>query len=392
MNKKLGILLFVNAIILLLISNQLSISFHESELFFDSNSALSYIIRVFSTVFGQNDIAIRLPMIIFHLLSVYLLYEISKPILLNEKERIYMVTIFVMLPGVISASLLVNAAGLVILLTLLYLYYRERNELFSYFILALMLFVDSAFAMLYLALFLHALYEKKSHFAVIMLTLFVASMLIFGFDTGGKPKTYFLDTFAIYAAIFSPLLFVYLFYTLYRTLIKEKKSLLFFIAIATLGFSFLLSFRQRIHIESFAPFLTISMPLVAQMFLRSYYIRLKEHRSFYRNSLMIVMGTLVFSSLVIIFNPLWYYLIKNPDKHFARNHHIAKDLSFELKKIGIYNIQVDDIRMSERLKFYGIGSKNEYMLSKYESNNSKKVTIRYMGAVAGNYYVTKLPK
>jgi len=389
MNKKLGILLFVNAIILLLISNQLSISFHESELFFNSHSALSYIVRAFTTVLGQNDIAIRLPMIIFHLLSVYLLHEIAKPILLNEKERIYMVAIFVILPGVISASLLVNAAGLVIFLTLLYLYERERNELFSYFILALILFVDSAFAMLYLALFIHALYEKKSHFAVMMLTLFVVSMLIFGFDTGGKPKTYFLDTFAIYAAIFSPLLFVYLFYTLYRILIKEKKSLLFFIATATLVFSFLLSFRQRIPIESFAPFLTISMPLVAQMFLRSYYIRLKEHRSFYRNSLMIVVGTLIFSSLIIIFNPLWYYLIKNPDKHFARNHHIAKDLAHELKNIGISNVRIEDKRMTQRLRFYGIGSKNDYMLSNTDVPNSQKVTIRYMGANAGDYYILK---
>jgi len=67
-------------------------------------------------------------------------------------------------------------------------------------------------------------------------------------------------------------------------------------------------------------------------------------------------------------------------------------IAFELKNSGIYNIKVDDVRMRERLKFYGIGSKNEYMLSKYENNNSKKVTIRYMGAVAGNYYVTKIPK
>jgi len=392
MNKKLGILLFVNTIILLLIANQLSISFQESELFFNSKSVLSYIIRAFTTIFGQNDIAIRLPMIIFHLLSVYLLYQISKPILVSEKERIYMVAIFVMLPGVISASLLLNPAGLVIFLTLLYLYERDRNEMFSYLILALILFVDSAFAMLYLALFIHALYENKSHFAVIMLTLFVASMLIFGFDTGGKPKTYFLDTFAIYAAIFSPLLFVYLFYTLYRTLIKENKSLLFFIAASTLVFSFLLSFRQRIPIESFAPFLIISMPLVAQMFLRSYYIRLKEHRAFYRNSLSIIMATLVFSSLVIIFNPLWYYLIKNPDNHFARNHHIVKDLALELKNNGVFNIKVEDVRMRERLKFYGIGSKSEYSLSKYVRPNSKKVTIRYMGALAANYYVTKIPK
>ena len=392
MNKKLGILIFINATILLLIANQLSISFHESELFFNSNSALSYIVRASVTLFGQNDIAIRIPMIILHILSVYFLHEISKPILSNEKERIYMVAIFMMLPGVISASVLVNSAGLVIFLTLFYLYERERNELFSYFILVIMLFIDPAFAVLYLSLFVYAIYERKSHFAVVMITLFIASMFIFGYDTGGKPKTYFIDTFAIYAAIFSPLLFVYFFYTLYRTLIKEKKSLLFFIASVSLGFSLLLSFRQRIAIESFAPFLIISIPLVAQMFLLSYRIRLKEHRSFYKNLLSIVVATLILSSLVIIFNPLWYYIIKNPNKHFARNHHISKDLAYELKNMGILNVKCDDVRMNDRLRFYGIGSKNEYSLSQHVKPNSKKVTIRYIGALAANYYVTKIPK
>jgi len=387
MNLKLGFLLFVNSLVLLLIANTLSISFLESELFFHSNSPLAHIVRVATSLFGQNDIALRLPMIVFHLLSVYLLYEVSKPMLENPRERLYMVSVYSLLPGVISASLAVNMAGVVIFLTLFYLFVREKNEIYSYFVLAFVLFVDPAFAMLYLALFIYALYEKRSYFALSMFVLFILSMTLLGFETHGKPKTYFLDTFAVYSAIFSPLLFIYLFYTLYRMLIKEKKNLLFFIAITSLGFTLLLSFRQRVPIESFAPFLVISMPLVAQMFLRSYRVRLKEHRSSYRRFLSVTVGVLLLSSLSMIFNPLWYLFLKNPNKHFVRKNHIAKELSVELKKLGISSVSSNDKEMLQRLKYYGIDTKGSYILSNDELVNSKKITIVYMGVEVGEYYI-----
>jgi hypothetical protein len=45
---------------------------------------------------------------------------------------------------------------------------------------------------------------------------------MYSFDTGGKPKGYFLDALGVYAAIFSPLLFLYFIYSMYRILIKEE--------------------------------------------------------------------------------------------------------------------------------------------------------------------------
>ena len=60
-----------------------------------------------------------------------------------------------------------------------------------------------------------------------------------------------------------------------------------------------------------------------------------------------------------------------------------------MKKIGVYNVQSDDERMLQRLKFYGIGNKNDYILSQTKLENSQKITISYMGAYAGDYYILK---
>ncbi len=169
-----------------------------------------------------------------------------------------MSVIYALLPGVNSAALLLNPISVVIFLTLLFLYlYIYGYKILSYSILAITLLVDNSFLILYLALFFYAISIKDKKLLIYSMILFGISMYLYGFDDGGKPKGYFIDMLGVYAAIFSPFLFLYYIYALYRVLIKEQKSILWYITFVSFAMSMLLSMRQKIYIEDFAPFVVI---------------------------------------------------------------------------------------------------------------------------------------
>jgi hypothetical protein len=222
--------------------------------------------------------------------------------------------------------------------------------------------------------------------------LVLVSLYIYGFDMTNDPKVYFFNTFAVYAVILSPFLFLYFFYALYRVLIKEEKSVIWYISFVALVFSIILSTRKMILIEDFAPFVVIATPLMYAMFIKSYRIRLPELRSVHRFFFGFVLVSLVLIFFLTHLNKYLYNYMDNPTKHFAYKYHVAKELAFELKKYGIDKI-ITDYRMQKRLRFYGINSGNSYKLKdKSSSNDIKSVTISYTNRPIKTYYVSKLHK
>ena len=82
---------------------------------------------------------------------------------------------------------------------------------------------------------------------------------------------------------------------------------------------------------------------------------------------------------VVLFNKELYVFIENPDKHFARKMHIAKELSVELKKKDILCVSTDS-NMAKRLNFYGISICDKFLLYQEPLNSQTKkesVTISY---------------
>jgi len=102
--KKLFLLLFIDLAFLLFGVNELSISYKEAVIFYDKSDFLHYLIRFSTSVFGQNDYALRLPFITFHLLSVVALYKLSNFYIKKEEDRIYALILFILLPGVVSSA------------------------------------------------------------------------------------------------------------------------------------------------------------------------------------------------------------------------------------------------------------------------------------------------
>ena len=380
----------IDFVFLLYAANSLSISYNEAEIFFQKHSLLGYILKLSAHFFGQNDLAVRGVMIFFHIASVVLMYKVSKFYIKLEFDRIVAVLLFVLLPGTLASALIINNAGICITLALLciYLFHIKRKILFSLFF-CLAFFIDGDFLIFYAGFFIFALYKRKPPLAWLSAILFLLTLYFFGFETNGRPSGHFIDTFGIFAAVFSPFVFIFFVYTIYRIWVKEKKDLLWFIAICSFCFCMIVSVRQRLELEQFLPFCVIATPLMVRVFFNSYRVRLPKFRKGHKICTSLVMLFLVFNWSAIIFNQVFYLFLSDPTKHLTYKFDVAKELADKLKEAGVQDIATEDTRLALRLKFYGIKTKSysKNLLASADLDEKSKFSIEKMGKVVANFNI-----
>ena len=380
----------IDFVFLLYAANSLSISYNEAEIFFQKHSLLGYILKLSAHFFGQNDLAVRGVMIFFHIASVVLMYKVSKFYIKLEFDRIIAVLLFVLLPGTLASALIINNAGICITLALLciYLFHIKKKILFSLFF-CLAFFIDGDFLIFYAGFFIFALYKRKPPLAWLSAILFLLTLYFFGFETNGRPSGHFIDTFGIFAAVFSPFVFIFFVYTIYRIWVKEKKDLLWFIAICSFCFCMIVSVRQRLELEQFLPFCVIATPLMVRVFFNSYRVRLPKFRKGHKICTSLVMLFLVFNWSAIIFNQVFYLFLNDPTKHLTYKFDVAKELADKLKETGVQDIATEDTRLALRLKFYGIKTKSysKNLLSSADLDEKSKFSIEKMGKVVANFNI-----
>ncbi|MEO1937865.1 MAG: hypothetical protein ABGW85_04430, partial [Sulfurimonas sp.] len=241
---------------------------------YNETSFLQQIVATSLKFFGYNDFALRFPFLFFHFASIFLIYQLSKQYISNERNRIWLVLTFVLLPGVVSAAVVFSHAGFLIFGLLLFFYVAQLNQKAMYALLFFYALVDGGFSYLFLGLFIFALTHKKRYLALYTLCLYFVSIYLYGFTIHGYPRGHFLDTIGLYSAILTPVIFIYLFYVLYRRYLTGQKDMLWYVSTTALLFSLITSFRQKIDIVEFAPYLIIALPLAAQTFASSYRVRL----------------------------------------------------------------------------------------------------------------------
>lgn len=370
----------LDILILLFQASSISISNHEVDLLHGHFSFVQYIENLSLALFGRNDIALRLPMIVFHVFSILLLYIISKQYLKEPRNQLWLISVFILLPGVISSALLVDSAGFVIFGLLLFIYIHENFSIKNtYPLLFIYSLIDATFIYLFLSLIFYALHKKDKYYLFFNVVLLGISLYFYGVHINGSPKGHLLDVIGLYSAIFTPIIFIYLFYVLYRRFLSRDINIVWFISVTPLLLSLLLSIRQVIYIEDFAPYFIMALPLAAQTFNSSYKVRLKIFRTKYRAIFVLSITFLLVNFFVVLFNRELYLFIDNPKKHFARKMHIAKELSQKLKDEGIYCVNTRE-KMARRLDFYGVTHCKENILKEQAldySGNEKIVTISY---------------
>lgn len=383
--------LAINVLVLLFAVQSLSLSYNEAHIYFSYIGIAGYLSHLFVPIFGQNDFAVRLPMIVLHLLSTYLLYKISGFYLKKKKNRLILIGVYIALPGVISASLLVNDTGFLIfsLFLFVYLYKSLQDRFVIYIYMVLMLFLGEPYFYLFLAVMLYAVHQRKRNLAFFSFLLAILNFYLFGSDIGGAPTGHFLDALGVYAAIFSPVVFIFLVYALYRAYLSKNIDIVWFLATTALVFSLLLSLRQKVHLEIYAPYLLLGVVIAAKTFESSYRVRLPAFRKRYRFLFNISLVFLALNLVAVLSNKYLYVFLEKPKKHFAYRYHIAKELAVKLKRVGIDCVHTD-YKMQLRLEFYGVGDCKRYTLVPYKTDRSKNVTISYNAKKIFQVYVTKL--
>ncbi len=348
------ILLYVSALFYLAMT--LPIGPHEAWVFYEDHGVLGKLAHLCDGCFG-NQLEFRLPFILSGMLNIPLFYLMSKAYFSDVEESYLATTIFALLPGIITSAVIINIAVIVITMVLGFIiFYEKGQELFQSFAMILLLFLHDASVIFFIAVAIFSAYKRNKKLFYFSILLSIISLLVFnGLDIGGVPKGKFLELFGLYMVLFSPLVFFYFFYALYRIWLKEKKDILWYISFTAFVFSIFLSFRQRVIMTDFAPYVIVSVVLMLVTYHKTVHVRLPQFQKNYKLGYQIVMGSLILSSLTIIFHALLFYIISDKTKHFAYPFYEPYWISLELREIGQNCYTVKNKRAQYQLHYYGIG-------------------------------------
>jgi len=337
------------------------ISPHEANIYYSSHDIISTFMHWGEQIIN-GFLGIRLFSILFGFLSIVLFYELSRRYF-KEREYAYTSTIFFMLlPGILTATTLANVAIVVLPLVLFFVLMYERHSFWSLpFVMLALFFIHESSIIFFVAVLTYGIVhndKKLSIFSAAFLFAFV--YLAKGIEIGGRPSGHFLEIFGLYASVFSPLLFLYFFYAMYRIFLREKKTLLWYISFTALTFSLILSIRQRVYITDFAPYVTISIILMLDVFNHSVRVRLPTFQKRYKRAFYVVVTFLLLSVFIIIFHRGFFYMIKDSSKHFAYRIYKPYFLAKQLKARGINCYNGAHGREIYQLKYYHIDRCKNY--------------------------------
>lgn len=369
---------------MLFIINATSISYKEAVIYFEHNSLTSKLANLSTSIFGQNDFALKFPNLIFYSLNLCFIYLISNKILKHKKDSILCVCIYALIPGVIMQGALLNESSIILSMVLFICYIELYWQKIIYPLLVVLIFLgDSAF-MMFLALFFYALNKRNLYMAIFALLCTACNLYIYGIDIKGKPNGEFLSIIGELSLLYSPPLFVYYVYTLYRNITKEKKTLLLYVSVCSLTISFLLSIRQEVDKEIFLFMSLCGIPLMIKQFLSDIRVRLPRFQNAYKNRFIIVLVFLVVESSLLIFSKSLYLVVKNPNRSFLKSFYIAKEISLQLKERNISRVTTNSKSMQKRLEFYGIKDGGQPLKEVGKNGN---IIIEYYGRIIARYAI-----
>jgi hypothetical protein len=337
------------------LATTLPIGPNEAKVYYTDTTILSYLTHFANGWFG-NGLDFRLPFVFFGLFNIALFFRMSQ-IYCQEQERSYLATtIFLLLPGIITASVIVNIAVVVITLVLGFIiFYSQKKLIWQIVIMILFLFVHDASIIFFISVAIYlAFNQEKKLFWIVVFFAGVSLLYFNGLDIGGKPKGKFLELFGLYVALFSPLVFIYFFYALYRIWLREKRDILWYISSIAFILSILLSLRQQVIMTDFAPYVVVSVILMLVTYQRTIDVRLPQFQKSYKMGYKIVMLSLILSSLIILFHKSLFCLLDDKTKHFAYAFYKPCWMAQELKEIKQECYNADKRKVQYQLRYYGI--------------------------------------
>ncbi len=358
MNKiQFFIFYFIYAIALIYLAITLPIGTHEAIIFYTNEGILKYLTH-FAKGWFNNGLDFRLPFVFFGLLNIPLFFYMSKQYFKKDEDSYLATTIFALLPGIITSAILINIAVLVITLVMAFLiYYAKKLVWLQAGVAILLLCLHDASIIFFIAIAIFSAFKQNKILFAIAISLIAISFLYFNnLKVEGHPSGEFLELFALYAALFSPLVFIYFFYALYRIWLREKKDILWYISFTAFMLSILLSLRQQVIMTDFAPYVIVAVVLMVMIYQRTLNVRLPKFQKNYRLGFKIVIGTLILSALIIFLHQPLFLLYSDKTKHFAYPFYEPYWQTMELKQIGQQCYTAKQPKVQFQLKYHGINA------------------------------------
>lgn len=362
-----------------------SISYKEAVILSENKDLIAKLANLsishFSAFLGK-DFALKLPNLIFAFLNLTLIYLIANKLLKHKQDSILCVGIYAIIPGVIMQGCILNESILILFVVLLICYIELVCSKLIYPLAIIAVFIGESAFMLFLALFFYALVRKNPKMALFAIVCFAINLYMYGIDISGRPRGNFLDVIGELSLLYSPPLFVYFIYTIYRNFAKYKPNLLLYVSGTSLLVSIILSMRQGIDKEIFMFMSLCGIPLMIRQFLSEIRIRLPMFQQSYKNRFIIIIAILLLEACLLIFSKQ-IYQFSNNDEIFLNQFYIAKEIATELKKRNISRVSTDD-RMQKRLAFYGIGSSGQPLRKVKKGGN---IIIKYNEKIVARYAI-----
>ncbi len=347
------LILLVDFCLLFWVGKNLSVSFYEVQTFAYPQDFAGYFSKLSIGLFGASDVGLRSGFLVLHLCNAVLMFFLAKDFLKRPSDAIFCVLLFLLLPGVNAGAILVSNSGVVIFFTLLLCLWHQKTHKIPYWLLFLMAFVDKSFSLVFLALIFYGITHKNTFLVLVSLVLFAVNMYLFDLGIGGHPESHFVNVIGHLLLIFSPLVFLYFLYMIYRFASSKTKPLMWYIIVVALSFIFVFSLRQRVEIESFGALLMVGIPLMMRLYFSGLRVRLPEFKGRYKIPFKLTLLVLLCMVGLLVFSKPLFVVLKDGENHFAYQHYIIQELARELKKRKIAAVRAE-ARMQERLRFYGI--------------------------------------
>ncbi len=344
------------AVALLYLAITLPIGPNEAFVYYATDDVTLKFFTHFANGWFDNGLSFRLPFVFFGLINVPLFYIMSKYYFKTKEESYFSTMIFALLPGIITSVVLVNIAVVVVTLVLLFLiFYEHRRFYCGVVVMVLLLFIHDASIIFFVGLSLFAIFKRDKLLLLVSLLFSTLSLIYFNkLDVGGLPSGEFMELIGLYLALFSPLVFIYFFYALYRIWLREKKDILWYISFTAFMLSILLSLRQQVIMTDFAPYVIVAVVLMVLVYQRTVQVRLPQFQKNYKLGLKIVVASLFFTTFIIVFHQLFFSLIEDKSKHFAYPFYQPYWQMQELREIGENCYTAQNQKRQYQLKYYGI--------------------------------------
>jgi len=351
------IFLLLYALALIVVATTTPISPSEAYLFFQGEATPTVLLMHWGSFVVANELGMRLFFLLLGFANAYLFYRLAEDFFTKTEERFLALDFYLMLPGVIVSTVLANDAVIIAFLVLLFLYLHVHGKsIFSLLPLFLLAFVHWSALYFYLILALYGLFQKKREIFWSAIAAIVFYMMFGVAIPEPRSGNHFFEMLGVYATIFSPLLFVYLFYALYRTLLRGDRGLLWYISFGTLVISLVLSLQERIKITDFSAYLMPGIIVAIHSYLGSLKVRLKCFQKGYRIFFAIIVSSLVLSSMAILLHQPIYRILGSKYYPVVASVYEPYDRALKLKANGKKCVEESRQKVLDQMRYYGLNT------------------------------------